>query len=211
VVDAAVPTRQFAAFPHHGTTGRVLRHGWTVAGMASPAAVMDGLVGAFPELDEFARNLHLGVASSDIERETDPQTAAWNQFVMPAPAAVAGRARFDRKGGRYAAIEGKTREISIDQARPLLASLDTTHVVGLRDRAILAILVYASSRAGGVAKLRCGDFYNADSNGCCTSMRKGESPARSPCVRTCRSWSEPISTRRACATRRRTRRYSRVP
>ena len=33
--------------------------------------------------------------------------------------------------------------------------------IALRDRAILAILVYTVSRAGAVAKLRCGDFYNA--------------------------------------------------
>src|SRR3984957_19708309 len=65
------------------------------------------------------------------------------------------------RGERYSAIEGKTPEISIDQARQLLSSLDTTHVVGLRDRAILAILVYTSSRAGAVAKLRRGNFYNA--------------------------------------------------
>jgi integrase/recombinase XerD len=65
------------------------------------------------------------------------------------------------RGERYTAIEGKTPEISIDQARALLSSLDTTHVVGLRDRAILAILVYTSSRAGAVAKLRRGNFYNA--------------------------------------------------
>jgi integrase/recombinase XerD len=65
------------------------------------------------------------------------------------------------RGERYAAIEGKTPEISIDQARQLLTSLDTSHVIGLRDRALLAILVYTSSRAGAVAKLRCGDFYNA--------------------------------------------------
>jgi site-specific recombinase XerD len=65
------------------------------------------------------------------------------------------------RGERYATIEGKTPEISIEQARQLLASLDTSHVVGLRDRAVLAILVYTTSRAGAVAKLRRGDFYNA--------------------------------------------------
>ncbi len=65
------------------------------------------------------------------------------------------------RGECYAAIEGKTPEISIGQARQLLASLDTSHVVGLRDRAILAILVYTSSRAGAVAKLRRADVYNA--------------------------------------------------
>ena len=31
-------------------------------------------------------------------------------------------------------IEGKTPEITIDHARTLLASVDTGHVVGLRDR-----------------------------------------------------------------------------
>jgi integrase/recombinase XerD len=65
------------------------------------------------------------------------------------------------RGERYAAIEGRTPEMSINQARELLGSLDTTHVVGLRDRAILAILVYTSSRAGAVAKLKRDDFYNA--------------------------------------------------
>jgi len=63
------------------------------------------------------------------------------------------------RGERYSAIEGKTPEISIAQARVLLGSLNTTHVVGLRDRAILAILVYTSSRAGAVAKLKRGNFY----------------------------------------------------
>jgi integrase/recombinase XerD len=65
------------------------------------------------------------------------------------------------RGERYCAIEGKTPEISIQQARDLLSSLDTTHVVGLRDRAILAILVYTSARAGAVGKLKCGNFYQA--------------------------------------------------
>jgi site-specific recombinase XerD len=65
------------------------------------------------------------------------------------------------RGERYSVMEGKTPEISIDQARQLLASLNTSHVVGLRDRAMLAILIYTTSRAGAVAKLRLGDFYNS--------------------------------------------------
>jgi hypothetical protein len=50
-------------------------------GMASPAAIMDGLASAFPDLDEFARRLRRGVSSADIERETDRQTNAWNDFL----------------------------------------------------------------------------------------------------------------------------------
>jgi hypothetical protein len=50
-------------------------------GMASPAAIMDGLASAFPKLDEFARGLRQDVSSVDIERETDRQTNAWDAFV----------------------------------------------------------------------------------------------------------------------------------
>lgn len=49
-------------------------------GMASPAAIIDGLASAFPDLDEFARKLRQDAPSVDIERETDRQTNAWNAF-----------------------------------------------------------------------------------------------------------------------------------
>src|SRR5262249_24428952 len=44
--------------------------------------------------------------------------------------------------------------------RTLLRSVDTGHVVGLRDRAIIATLAYTACRAGAVAKLRLGDFQH---------------------------------------------------
>jgi len=57
-------------------------------------------------------------------------------------------------------IEDKTPEITIEQARTLLASVDTGQVIGLRDRAILATLAYTACRAGAVAKLRLQDFQH---------------------------------------------------
>lgn len=65
------------------------------------------------------------------------------------------------RGEKLNVMEGRTPEIPIDQVRKLLASIDISHIVGLRDRAILAVLVYTTSRRGAVAKLRCGDFYDA--------------------------------------------------
>jgi len=55
-------------------------------GMASPAALVDGLAKASPQLDDFARKLYKDplTVSSDIERETSRQTEAWNNFVSPA-------------------------------------------------------------------------------------------------------------------------------
>jgi len=65
------------------------------------------------------------------------------------------------RGERYHAVEGKTPEITIKEVRRLLASLDTSTVVGLRDRAIVAILVYTAARAGAVATLKRGSLYHA--------------------------------------------------
>jgi integrase/recombinase XerD len=64
------------------------------------------------------------------------------------------------RGVKEQVIEGKTPEISVEQARTLLRSVDTGHVVGLRDRAILATLAYTACRAGAVAKLRLQDFQD---------------------------------------------------
>ncbi len=64
------------------------------------------------------------------------------------------------RGERYQTVEGKTPEISIDQARRLLASIATDTIVGLRDRAIIGILIYTAARAGAVAKLKVRHFVN---------------------------------------------------
>ncbi len=61
------------------------------------------------------------------------------------------------RGERYSVVEGKTPEITKDQVRRLLLSIDTTTPVGLRDKAIIATLVYTAARAGAVANLRLRD------------------------------------------------------
>ncbi|MGL4461275.1 MAG: tyrosine-type recombinase/integrase [Planctomycetia bacterium] len=61
---------------------------------------------------------------------------------------------------RYEVVEGKTPDIAVDTARLLLKSIDATNVVGLRDRAVLATLVYTAARVGAVAKLRMGHLMH---------------------------------------------------
>jgi integrase/recombinase XerD len=62
------------------------------------------------------------------------------------------------RGERYEVVEGKTPEISIQQARELLGSIKTDNLVGLRDRAIIGVLIYTAARAGAVAKLQLRHF-----------------------------------------------------
>ena len=78
------------------------------------------------------------------------------------------------RGERLSAVEGKTPEITIKQARSLLGSLDTTHVVGLRDRAIVAGMIYTAARVGAIARLRRGDFYDGGEQYFLRLTEKGE-------------------------------------
>ena len=62
------------------------------------------------------------------------------------------------RGERYQLMEGKTPEITVAQERALLKSIRPNGVEGLRDRAIVAILIYTAARIGAVAGLRVGSF-----------------------------------------------------
>lgn len=67
-------------------------------------------------------------------------------------------------GPRYSVNEGKTNEFSMEQVAALLAAVDTSHVVGLRDRAVITTLLYTAARVGAVAKLNLKDYFS-DGNG----------------------------------------------
>lgn len=62
------------------------------------------------------------------------------------------------RGRKHDSSDGKTPGLSIQQARILLGSIDTSHVIGLRDRALLGVLTYTGARVGAVARLRRGDL-----------------------------------------------------
>jgi integrase/recombinase XerD len=62
------------------------------------------------------------------------------------------------RGERYRLVEGKTPEITVDQERALLKSIRPRGVEGLRDKAIVAILIYMAARIGAVAGLSVGSF-----------------------------------------------------
>jgi integrase/recombinase XerD len=74
---------------------------------------------------------------------------------------------------RYAATEGRTPEITVEQSRTLLAAIDLESVFGFRDRAVIAVLIYTAARAGAVAKLRLKDFAQDGSQFVLRFMEKG--------------------------------------
>jgi site-specific recombinase XerD len=114
------------------------------------------LVGIAPgHVGEYLSGLTVSVASKKV------MLAALRRFfdvlvnrhaVLLNPAATA-------ETEKHQDVEGKTPEIGKGEARTLLGSIRTDTVVGLRDRAIVAILIYTAARVGAVAKLRRKHFY----------------------------------------------------
>jgi integrase/recombinase XerD len=77
------------------------------------------------------------------------------------------------RGERYQVMEGKTPEITIKQARKLLSSIKADNVVGLRDKAIMSILIYTACRVGAVARLKLKDLYDSGDQYCLHFLDKG--------------------------------------
>lgn len=63
------------------------------------------------------------------------------------------------RGPSYVIKRGKTPVLTADEARQLLDSIDTSTVVGLRDRALIGVMVYSFARVSAVVGMRVEDYY----------------------------------------------------
>jgi integrase/recombinase XerD len=61
---------------------------------------------------------------------------------------------------RYQTSEGKTPEITTEQARKLLHSIELRLIGDFRDKAVIATLVFTAARAGAISRLRIKDFVD---------------------------------------------------
>jgi site-specific recombinase XerD len=65
------------------------------------------------------------------------------------------------RGPKHVVRRGKTPVLTEDQARWLLESIDTSMLVGLRDRALIGAMTYTFARIGAVVGMRVEDYYPA--------------------------------------------------
>src|SRR5271170_6292848 len=63
------------------------------------------------------------------------------------------------RGPKHVVKRGKTTVLTGEQARELLDSIDTTTPVGLRDRALVSVMVFAFARIGAVVAMKVEDYY----------------------------------------------------
>lgn len=62
------------------------------------------------------------------------------------------------RGPKHVVKRGKTPVLQASQARQLIDSIDTSTIVGLRDRAIIAVMVFSFARVGAVVAMNKEDY-----------------------------------------------------
>jgi site-specific recombinase XerD len=65
------------------------------------------------------------------------------------------------RGPKYVVKRGKTPVLKAEQARQLLDSIDTSTITGLRDRALIGVMVYSFARVSAVTSMRVEDYYQS--------------------------------------------------
>lgn len=63
------------------------------------------------------------------------------------------------RGPKHVVKRGKTPVLTADEARLLIDSIDTSTIVGLRDRALIGVMVYSFARVSAVCGMKVEDFY----------------------------------------------------
>lgn len=86
------------------------------------------------------------------------------------------------RGPKYSQKRGKTPVLDREQARALIAAIDTSSVTGLRDCALIGIMIYTFARVGAVLQMNVGDYFSQGRRGWVRLHEKGGKEHEAPCV-----------------------------
>jgi len=85
------------------------------------------------------------------------------------------------RGPKHSVKKGKTSVLTAEEMRTLLDSIDTTKVIGLRDRALIALMGYTFARVGAVIQMKVEDYYIQNRRGWVRLHEKGGKVNELPC------------------------------
>ena len=85
------------------------------------------------------------------------------------------------RGPKYSVRKGKTSVLSAEEMHELLAAIDTTSLLGLRDRALIALMGYTFARVGAATGMKIQDLYIQKRRGWVRLHEKGGKVTELPC------------------------------
>ncbi|WP_233259258.1 tyrosine-type recombinase/integrase [Rubrivivax albus] len=92
------------------------------------------------------------------------------------------------RGPRHSVKKGKTPVLSAEEARALLDRIDTSTSIGLRDRALIGLMVYTFARVGAAIQMRIEDVYIQGRRTWVRLHEKGGKQHEMPCHHNLEAW-----------------------
>lgn len=86
------------------------------------------------------------------------------------------------RGPKHVVIKGRTPVLNREEARALLACIDVSTLTGLRDRALIGVMIYTFARIGAVLQMNVGDYFSQGRWGWVRLHEKGGKEHEAPCV-----------------------------
>jgi integrase/recombinase XerD len=86
------------------------------------------------------------------------------------------------RGPKYSQRKGKTPVLDRGEARALLAVIDTGSFTGLRDRALIGVMIYTFARVGAALQMNVGDYFSQGRRGWVRLHEKGGKEHEAPRV-----------------------------
>jgi site-specific recombinase XerD len=88
------------------------------------------------------------------------------------------------RGPKYVVKKGKTPVLNADEARTLLDTIPTDSLTGLRDRALIGVMVYTFARVNAVISMKVKDYFTQGRRGWVRLHEKGGKEHEVPCHHT---------------------------
>jgi site-specific recombinase XerD len=85
------------------------------------------------------------------------------------------------RGPKYVVVKGKTPVLTAEEARALLDAIPTDTLTGLRDRALIGVMVYTFARVNAVIGMKVKDYFTQGRRGWVRLHEKGGKEHEVPC------------------------------
>ena len=92
------------------------------------------------------------------------------------------------RGPRHSVKKGKTPVLAAEEARTLLDAIDINTLIGLRDRALIGLMVYTFARVGAAVGMRVEDAYIQGRRTWVRLHEKGGKQHEMPCHHNLEAW-----------------------
>ncbi len=164
-VIAAAATRPLAASSSSSPPPSATKiPAWPITGPrsgSSPSATITK-IGEIADIEPLHVAAYVEALGKDFEKPTVKQHLAAIRVLfdwLVVGQVVATNPAHSVRGPKHIVKTGKTTVLTGEQARELLDSIDTSTVVGLRDRALISVMTFAFARVGAVVAMRVADYY----------------------------------------------------